>query len=171
MATAGDVSPGMYFNDGTKWLRQIDNEIFPIGSLPAAENSIMQVNRNGNWESWQSGSKVFEQTVTKPVDMFEVEIVPEIFQFFPVGLYWCEVRLSFPTELYISNMLYKFEWQYSSIQTRTMLPAAGAGSSTSYGFSFPTFLPSSMDTSPMFYLSGLASHVDIDVTLTIYRIL
>jgi len=170
MATAGDVTPGVYVNDGAKWLRQIDSEIFPL-SLPAAENSIMQVDRNGNWESWQSGSKVFEQTVTKPVGVAEVEIIPEISQYFPMGLYWCEVRLSFSKELFASNLLYYFAWQYSSIPTyHNMSPVTGS-SSTSYKFSFPSFLASSMDTYLMFSLIGLASYVDADITLAIYRIL
>jgi len=150
MATAGDVSPGMYFNDGTKWLRQLDSE---------------------DWETWQSSSKVFEQTVTKPADMFEVEIVPEISQFFPKGLYWCEVRLSFPTEVLVSSMFYQLTWQHYSIRTRSITPATGATLLTSHAFSFPSFLPSSMDTYPMLYLSGVACLVDVDVTLTIYRIL
>jgi len=151
MATAGDATPGVYVNDGEKWLRQIDSE---------------------DWETWQSGSKVFEQTVTKPAGVSEVEIIPEISQFFPKGLYWCEVRLSCSTVSTESNLLYHFTWQYSSICTYNLSPnlsPAAGGSSTSYKFSFPSFLASSMDTHLMFSLFGLTSH-DVDVTLTIYRI-
>jgi len=148
MATVDDVTPGVYVNDGEKWLRQLDGE---------------------DWKTfWQSGRETFEYTVTVPDSITYITISPEP-QYFTSGMYWCNVQIFTPIEVYLQNMFYSFMWYNSIVYIWHEIP--GVGRKNYRNFSFPVFLESSMDTYPIFHIDGLPYLTPVTLTLTMYRIL
>jgi len=141
---------------------------YTIGLLPADENEIMRVNANKEWETFKSGKKVFEHTMTKPAGATDLNILSPP-QTFSAGLYWCNVQLSFSTVIQTLPIPYDFMWQSSKSHVYGEAPKSENGTS-SINFSFPVFLEEKMNTYPTLFIRGLPLGMT-SVSLTIFHIL
>ncbi|MDR0873806.1 MAG: hypothetical protein LBN27_10160 [Prevotellaceae bacterium] len=147
-----------------------ENDPYTLGLLTATANSIMRTDDGGKWGVWQTGNQVAEYEITKPSGVTYATMLPPL-QKYPSGLYWCnvkvstgsaDVRLTFP-------MTYEYIWQSSESHLYGNVPQNGATTSL-IDLSFPTFLETTLDTYPMFFLRGLPLE-QINIKLKIFRIL